>query len=58
MAEYFEGVLYVEEDRAAKFVAVGKENGVKVLGGLNNALITKEEVQGAVKEIKEGNAAG
>ena len=34
---YFEGLLSVEKDREAEIVAVGKENGVKVLGGLNNS---------------------
>ena len=29
-----------------------------VLGGLNNSKITKEEVQGAVKALKAGKAAG
>ena len=48
LAEYFEKLLNVEEDREAEIVAVGRENGVKVLGRLNNVQITKEEVKGAV----------
>ena len=34
------------------------KNGVKVLGGLNKAKITKGEVKEAIKEIKVGKAAG
>ena len=33
-AEYFEGLLNVEEDRKSEIVAVGRENGGKVLGQL------------------------
>ena len=43
-SEYFEGLLYVEEDKETEIVAIGKINGVKVFGGLNNAQILKDEV--------------
>ena len=43
-AEYFEGLLNVEKDREAEIVAMERENGVKVLGGLNDLHISKEEV--------------
>ena len=33
-------------------------DGVKLLGGLNNVQITKEEIKGAVKEMKAGKIAG
>ena len=59
-AVYFEGLLDVEEDkedRKAEIIAVGLEHGVKVLGGLTNAHITKERVKGTVKEMKAGKAA-
>ena len=36
MADYFEGLLNVEEDRVGNSIAIGKENGVKVLRRLNN----------------------
>ena len=52
-AEYFEGLLNVE-DREAEILAVGKENGMKVFGRLNNAQIMKEVVKEAVKEMKAG----
>ena len=42
-AQYFEKLLNVEEDREAKIVALGRENWVKVLGGLSNAYIMEEE---------------
>ena len=50
--EFFEVLFNVEEDKEVEIVAVGRENGIKVLGGLNNAQITIEEVEGAVKEMK------
>ena len=50
-AEYFESLLNVEEDREVGIVTVGGENGVQVLGGLNNAQIIKEEV----KEVGKGD---
>ena len=56
-AEYYQVLLHVEKDREAEIVAVGSENGVKVLGRLNNSHIMKEEVQGAVKDMKAGKAA-
>ena len=37
--------------REAVIETVGREIGLKVFGGLNNAWITKEEVKGAVKEM-------
>jgi len=57
-AEYFERLLNVEEDREPEIVAVGRERGMNVLGELNEALITREEVQEAVREMKAGKAAG
>ena len=57
-AEYFEGLLNVNEGREAEIVAVGRENGINMLGELNEAQISNEEVQEAVKEMKAGKAAG
>ena len=57
-AEYFERLLNVEEDREPEIVAVGREQRMNVLGELNEALITREEVQEAVREVKVGKAAG
>ncbi len=57
-AEYFEGLLNVEEDREPEIVPVGRERGVNVLGELNEALITRQEVQESVREMKSGKAAG
>ena len=50
-------MLNVEENRVAEIVTVGRENEVKVLGGLNNAQIMKEEVKGAVKKMKAKKAS-
>ena len=50
--------LNIEEDREAVVVAMGWKNGLKVLGEMNNAHIIKEEVQGAVKEMKAVKAVG
>ena len=44
--------------REAEIVELERENGGKVLGGLNNVYITKEKVKGAVKEMKPEKAAG
>ena len=41
--EYFESLLYVEQDREAEIVAVGREEGINVLGELNDSCITREE---------------
>ena len=49
--------LNLENDKEAEIVAVGREKGVKVLVRVNNAQITKEKVQGAVKEMKAGESA-
>ena len=46
---YFEELLNVEEDRDAEILAIGRENEVNVLGGLNDSQITKEEVKRAIK---------
>ena len=35
-----------------EIIVVGKENGVNVLGGLNNSHITKKEVQEVVNEMQ------
>ena len=43
--------LNIEEDRESEILVVGRENGVL---GLNNTQITKEKVQGVVKEMKAG----
>ncbi len=51
-------MLNVEEDGEPEIVAVGRERGVNVLGELNDALITREEVQESMKEMKVGKAAG
>ena len=53
--EYFELMLNVEEDKEAKIVAVGRENGVKVFGRLNNAQI-KEEAKDKAAQL-DGCAA-
>jgi len=57
-AEYFERMLNVEEDREPEIAAVGRERGMNVLGDLNESLITREEVQEAVREMKAGKVAG
>ncbi len=57
-AKYFEESLNEEEDREPEIVAVGRERGVNVLGELNEACITREEVQESVREMKAGKAAG
>ncbi len=51
-AEYYEGLLNGEEDREPDIVAVGRKLGI------NEALITREEVQESVREMKTGKAAG
>ena len=57
-AEYFERLLNVEEEREAEIVAVGREQRMNVLGELNESLITREEVEEAVSDMKSGKAAG
>lgn len=44
-------LLNVEGNRRAGIATVGKERGMNVLG-LNEALITREEVQMSLKEIR------
>ena len=56
--ECCEGLLNIEDDRKAEIVVVEREDGVKVLRGLNNADITQKEEQGVVKKMKAGKAAG
>ncbi len=51
-------MLNVKEDREPEIVAVGRERGMDVLGELNEALITREEVRESVGEVKAGKAAG
>ena len=51
-------MLNVEEDREPVIIAVGRERGMNVLGEFNETLITREEVQEAVKETRSGKAAG
>ena len=55
--EYFEGLLNVEDDREAVVVAVGGVE-VPVFDEENEREITKGEVERALKETKEGKAAG
>jgi len=57
-AEYFERLLNVEEDREPEIIAVRRERGMNLLGELNEALITREEVQEAVRDMKAWKAAG
>lgn len=40
---YFERLLYVEDDRKPVSTAVGKERGMNLLGQLREAIITREE---------------
>ena len=56
--EYFEGLLNVEEEGEPEIRAVGGGGGVNVLGSSNEAVITFEEVQEAVKETRKGKAPG
>ena len=55
--EYFEGLLNVDDDREAIVVAVGGVE-VPVFDEENEREISKEEVERALKETKEGKAAG
>ena len=57
-AEYFEGLLNVEEDKEAVSVAAGRKNRIVLLGGLNDSYITKEELQGTEREMKVERASG
>ena len=57
-AEYFEGLLNEEEESETDIGAVARGNRVMVLGDLNESPITRQEVEGAVRELKTGKAAG
>ena len=56
-AEYFERLLNVSEDREADIVAVAGVE-VPVMGDENEREITREEVERALNEMKEGKAPG
>ena len=59
-AEYFEDLLNVEDlnEDEVVIVAVGREDRVNVLGEINETLITRQEVVGALGGMKAGKAAG
>ena len=57
-AEHFQRLLNVEEVRESENYAVGREQGLHLLGELNNSGITKDEAKEPVKEMRAGNAAG
>ena len=40
MGSVFDGLISLEDDRETEIIAVGRENGVNVLGGLNDSRIT------------------
>ena len=56
--EYFERLSNVQDNREAVISVMEVENGVNVLGNLNEDRISKEEVKMAVGELKTGKAAG
>ena len=57
-AEYFEGLLNVEDGREAEIVAVPGNGRMPRLENSNVADITKEEVEGALSGMKAGKAPG
>ena len=56
-AKYFEELLNVEDEREAEIAAVGGAR-IPVMGEINENVITKEEVERALKETKAGKAPG
>ena len=56
-AEYFEGLLNVQDDREARIAAVGGGR-MPLVGDGNDRLITRREVLEAVNETKAGKAPG
>ena len=56
--DYFENLLNVSEEGEAEIRAVGNGTRMKMLGETNETAITKEEVQTAVNELKNGKAPG
>ena len=57
-AEHFEELLNFEDDREARITAVAFEQGVPRMGRSNEAPVTKGEVEGALKIMRSGKAAG
>lgn len=57
-AEYFEGVLNVDDEREARIVPVGNGGGMPLLGERNSREIGYDEVVEARKEMKVGKAPG
>jgi hypothetical protein len=56
-SEYFESLLNVEDDRRANLTSMGK-GGVTSRNVGNNKAIKMQEVEEAVKKLKNGKAAG
>ena len=57
-AEYFGELLNVVDEREAVVVPVGDGSRMPVFGGENDRLVSREEVNVAIKDMKEGKAAG
>ena len=57
-AEHFEGLLNFEDDREARITAIAFEQGVPRMDRSNDSLVTKGEVEEAIKTMRTGKAAG
>ena len=57
-AEHFRELLNFQDDREARITAVAFEQGVPRMGRSNDALVTKGEVEEALKIMRTGKAAG
>ena len=56
--EHFEELLNYEDNREARITAVAFEQGVPRMGRSNEALVTKNEVEEALRIMRTGKAAG
>lgn len=57
-AEYFESLLNVEDEREADIRMDESVEGINVMRGFDDTVISVEEVQEAVREMKAGKAPG